>query len=160
MRKKAKHLRRETTKLQVNGFSMVRNYDDWIGGVMYCLNNGKTELKLSDSVINMAKSICEFCFYNYTRFHNRAVLSASCLYIASIICKEPRRQRDIADAIHVTEVSIRTHYMRIIKLNNIESVIGEIGEPSKFSEQRIKVQTAFERMMKGKDICQESSIRN
>lgn len=115
--------RHEIVKLQVDGFSVIRSYDDWIGGVMHSLNNGRVELRLSDNVIRVAKSLCEFCYQHYGIAQNRAVLSASCLYIACIICKEPRTQRHVASALHVTEPSIRKHYQNILKIKGIESII-------------------------------------
>jgi hypothetical protein len=116
--------RREIVKLQVNGFCVVKSYDDWIGGIIHSLNNGKAELRLSDRVIHKAKSLCEFCYHNYSEARNRAVLSASCLYIACIICKEPRTQRHVAKALHVTEPSIRKHYQNILKIEGINKIIG------------------------------------
>jgi DNA-binding CsgD family transcriptional regulator len=110
---------------QVNGFYSIKNYDDWLGGVMHSLNNGKTELRLSDNVIHVAKSLCEFCYANYNKAYNRAVLSASCLYIACRFSKEPRSQQQISDALHVSKPSIQKHYQKILKLNGIESIIGK-----------------------------------
>ena len=42
-------------------------------------------------------------------------VAAAAIYIASIICGEKRSQREVADVVGVTDVTIRNRYKEIIK---------------------------------------------
>jgi len=50
-------------------------------------------------------------------------LAAAALYIASVICKERRTQREVADVAGVTEVTIRNRYKELAKKLDIEIIM-------------------------------------
>ena len=50
-------------------------------------------------------------------------IAASALYIAAVLCGEKRTQRDIADVVGVTEVTIRTRYKDLVEKLGIEEEV-------------------------------------
>ena len=55
-------------------------------------------------------------------------LAAAALYVASLITAEKRTQREIADAVGVTEVTIRNRYKEIIDKLKLKSTLDKIKD--------------------------------
>jgi transcription initiation factor TFIIB len=55
-------------------------------------------------------------------------LAAAALYVASLITGEKRTQREIADVVGVTEVTIRNRYKEMIEKLNLDHLIEEAKE--------------------------------
>jgi len=63
-------------------------------------------------------------------------LSAAALYVASLITGEKRTQREIADAVGVTEVTIRNRYKEIIEKLGLKDLMDKAIEQEAAEEKR------------------------
>ena len=83
-----------------------------------------SELKLSSNVQTQTIDILrEATNHELTSGRGPTGLAAASLYIASVLCKERRTQREVAETAGVTEVTIRNRYKELVNKLDIDCVI-------------------------------------